>query len=226
MEIVQLEQVAAMIGDSSRVKILWSLLDGKAYTATELSVFADISRSNASMHLTKLVDADILKVSSQGRHRYYSFARVEVAHAIEAMGALVPAPLTKTSDKIKNDPIRFCRTCYDHIAGNVGVAITDQFIENGYLSLTGNSINLTESGKIFFNDFGIDTEALNRQKRKLTKTCLDWSERRFHLSGSLASAFLNKLLADDCLRRTDNSRALFITFEGKRQLFELLKIEL
>ena len=95
MDIKELERVAALIGDPSRVKILWALLDGTAYTATELSIFADLSRSNISMHLSKLTDAGILKVSCQGRHRYYSYSRMAVAYAVEAMGSLVPAPELK-----------------------------------------------------------------------------------------------------------------------------------
>jgi DNA-binding transcriptional ArsR family regulator len=226
MDIVQLEHVATLIGDPSRVKILWSLLDGKAYTATELSVFADISRPNASMHLGKLVDADILQVSRQGRHRYYSYARLEVARAVEAMGTLVRPPAAISTGGLKNDPIRYCRTCYDHIAGSVGVAITDKFVECGYICLIGDQFDLTLYGKQFFSDFGIDMEALYGKKRLLTRTCLDWSERRYHLAGSLASAFLNKLIVDNYLRRTDNSRALVVTSKGKKELFELLKIDL
>jgi DNA-binding transcriptional ArsR family regulator len=225
MDIAQLEQVATLIGDPSRVKILWSLLDGKAYTATELSVFADLSRPNASMHLSKLVDADILQVSRQGRHRYYSYARLEVAQIIEAMGTLVRPPAVVPAGKIKSDPTRYCRSCYDHIAGTVGVAITDKFIDSGYISLIEDKFDLTISGNKFFSDFGIDMETLNQKNRKLTRTCLDWSERRYHLAGSLASAFLNKLLADNYLRRIDNSRALVVTAKGKTELFELLKID-
>ncbi|MDB5006819.1 MAG: ArsR family transcriptional regulator [Mucilaginibacter sp.] len=226
MEIKQLEDVAGLIGDSSRVKILWSLLDGRAYTATELSVFADLSRQNTSMHLSKLVEANILQVSSQGRHRYYSYARIEVAQAIEAIGALVPAPGLKSPEKMKSDPLRYCRTCYDHIAGSVGVTITDQLLKFGYLTQVEDKFNLTPSGKKFFNDFGIDTGFLYKQKRKVTRPCLDWSERRFHLAGSLGAVFLEKLLANDCLRRTDHSRALVITYKGKKELFDLLDIQI
>jgi len=225
MDMKELERVAALIGDPSRVKILWALLDGRAYTATELSIFADLSRPNISMHLSKLTDAGILKVSCQGRHRYYGYSRMEVAYAIEAMGALVPAPELKKNVTLRKDPISYCRSCYDHLAGKVGVAITDQLIKKDYLKPFPDRFEITPAGIIFFERIGIDTRLFNTQKRTIAKPCLDWTERRFHLAGSLGSSLLQKLLKEDLMRRTENSRALQITFKGKKELFEQLGLE-
>jgi len=224
METKELEQVASLIGDPSRIKLLWALLDGKAYTATELAVFADLSRPNTSMHLGKLLDAGVLKVSSQGRHRYYSYSRMEIAYVIEAMGSLLPAPSGKIS-KAGHDPISYCRTCYDHLAGNIGVAITDSLLKNAYIEYLNGTFAVTGGGNEFFSNLGIDMVQLSRQKRPLVKPCLDWTERRFHLAGSLGAALLNKLIAEDLVRPITGSRALQMTFEGRKQLFMLFGLE-
>jgi len=216
----QLERIASLIGDASRMKMLWSLLDGRAYTATELSIVADASRQSTSMHLSKLVDAGLLKVNSQGRHKYYSFARQEIAYAIEAMSVLMPPP-TQVSP-VKPQPIKYCRTCYDHMAGSIGVKLLDRLVERHYLILEDDTPAITETGKKFFHDLGIDTMELLSLKRPFARACLDWSERRFHLAGSLGNVLLKKLLEEDWVRRVANSRALVITAKGKQCFLEVL----
>lgn len=225
MEMEQLERMASLIGEPSRVRMLWSLLDGKAYTATELSAIADASRQSTSMHLGKLVEAGLLKVSSQGRHKYYRFASHEAAYAIEAMSVLVPRRPLASALPVKMDPVAYCRTCYDHIAGLTGVKIADRLIELKCLSLENDAFSVTDAGKIFFDDFGIETKNLLSLKRPLAKACLDWSERRFHLAGSLGNALLKKMLADDWLRTMPNSRALSITLKGKQHFYERFGLE-
>jgi len=226
MEIEQLERIAALIGEPARIKILWALMDGTAHTATELSVIAEISPQSASMHLNKLVSADLLKVISQGRHRYYSFAREDVAYTIEAMANLIPPAGIRTVQKISNDPFRYCRSCYDHVAGKAGVAITDRILTLGYLTEIDNTYQVTGEGHVFFNDFGIDTEKLSKNKRIVARPCLDWSERRLHLGGSLGAALLNKMLDEHWVRKVQNSRTLVFTSLGKSILYERLGAEL
>ncbi|HEY4151329.1 MAG TPA: winged helix-turn-helix domain-containing protein, partial [Chitinophagaceae bacterium] len=124
----QIAHISSLVGDPVRSRILWQLLDGRAYTATELANGADTSPQNMSMHLGKLVRADLLAVESQGRHRYYRFARQEVAYAIEALANLVPGRPTAPQPEA-NTAIRYCRTCYDHLAGKIGVLITDSLVK-------------------------------------------------------------------------------------------------
>src|SRR6266487_904176 len=130
----QFEQVVSLIGDPVRAKMLWSLLDGKAYTATELAMSADISPQNASMHLNKLLQADLLRVENQGRHRYFKFSRQDVAYAIEALANLIPYQKRQTNAATTATPaIKYCRTCYDHLAGKMGVSITDSLLKQKIL---------------------------------------------------------------------------------------------
>lgn len=225
METTELEYIAALIGEPVRARMLWALLDGRAYTATELSMLADTSPQNASMHLAKLVQAELLRVSSQGRHRYYSFARDEVAYAIEALANLAPAPAAKKPLPEKASPIKHCRTCYDHLAGKTGVLITESLLTKAYLVEQDNSYKVSDSGHQWFAELDIDTAALKKQRRVLARPCLDWSERRYHLAGSLGAALLDKMLEADWLRSVKNSRAVVITGKGQQQLYRLLGIE-
>ena len=265
----QFSQLASLIGEPARAKILWNLLDGRAFTATELSLLADVSPQSASMHLNKLTQADLLKVDHQGRHRYYALASREVAYAIEALASLLPHAaqpagpngqstnnLHSTSDSIhsvtgmflstNNGHIKFCRSCYDHLAGKIGVAITDKLIHNRFIlpevglnqsadtknkkvspsRQTSPGYQLTPAGLQWFTQLGIDVAELKTQRRTFTRQCLDWSERRPHLAGSLGAALLTTLLKQGWLRKTRNSRALLVTGLGEKQLSESLGLNL
>ncbi|HEY8917304.1 MAG TPA: winged helix-turn-helix domain-containing protein [Chitinophaga sp.] len=227
METTDLENMASLIGEPVRARMLWSLLDGRAYTATELSLFADTSPQNASMHLSKLVQADLLKVSAQGRHRYYSFARDEVAYAIEALANLVPPQNTKKQKAPeKASPIKHCRTCYDHLAGKAGVMITDSLLAKQYLQEKDNTYTVSPAGQAWFAALQIDITSLQKKRRVLARPCLDWSERRYHLAGTLGAALLSKMLEADWVRSTQHSRAIVITGTGQRSMYELLGVTL
>jgi DNA-binding transcriptional ArsR family regulator len=229
MDIKDLEHMATIIGEPARAKILWSLLDGKAYTATELSHFSDTSPQGASAHLSKMVQAGLLKVDAQGRHRYYRLSSEEVAYAIEALGSLTnlkgnnnpPVPQIG-----KQDPIKYCRTCYDHLAGKVGVAIHDKLLEREYIRFDDKKYRITEEGKNWFAHFSISIEKLEQGRRALAKPCLDWSERKYHLAGSLGSALLNSFLQEDYIRRTKGSRIIIVTSKGSSRLYDLLKLDI
>ena len=218
-----LNYIAQLIGDPVRANILWTLLDGRAYTASELAAAVDTSAPNLSMHLAKLIKADLLTVEAQGRHRYYTFSRPEVAYAVEALAALVPPRHRETAEK-EDPPIRICRTCYDHLAGRVGVQVTDSLVKQKILVQVGGQFELTEKGTHWFATHGIDTTTLQRQKRHFSRTCLDWTERRPHLAGSLGAALLQKMLTAQWLRRKPNTRALTITVVGQQALYQLFKI--
>jgi DNA-binding transcriptional ArsR family regulator len=218
----EFKETAALVAEPVRATILWTLLDGRAYTATELSIATESSPSNISMHLSKLLKAGLLKVQTQGRHRYYAFSKTEVAHAIESLAALIPMISGKKklimTDEVPG--IQQCRTCYDHLAGKTGVAITDGMLRKKFIQQAGNSFELTTKGAKWFAGLDIDAEKLKEQRRSFLRPCLDWSERRYHMAGSLAAAMLDKLLADDWMRKTKHSRALIVTGKGEKLLQE------
>ena len=215
--------MAALIGDPVRANILWALLDGRAYTASELAVTVDTTPQNLSMHLAKLIKADLLTVEIQGRHRYYTFSRPEVAYAVESLAGLLPSKPKETAVK-EDPPIRACRTCYDHLAGKVGVALTEGMVKQKILDHNGKNFTPTPRGVRWFQEMGIDCEALKEQRRSFARACLDWTERRPHLAGSLGAAILQKMLDDNWVRRLPNTRAILLTPKGRKALSELLHL--
>jgi len=219
------KNTAALICEPVRATILWTLLDGKAFTATELAIAAETSASNISMHLARLVHANLLKAENHGRHRYYSFSRKEIAYTVEAIASLIPLssrPPMQVNDTIS--PVQQCRTCYDHLAGKTGVAVTDALVKQKIITTGNNSFKLTEKGKKWFLAMDIDADELQQQRRSFLRPCLDWSERRYHMAGSLAAALLDKMFQQDWVRRIKNSRAIVVTAKGQKNLYERLKI--
>lgn len=218
------KQIAGLIGEPTRALILWTLLDGKSFTATELALAADTSPQNISLHLSKLVEADLLCAQSQGRHRYYKFSRKDVAYAIEALANLIPHSATKAPGKEAHSAIKYCRTCYDHLAGNISVAITDSLLQQRIITSNHNAFEINKKGQKWFYELGIDADALKQQRRSFLRPCLDWSERRHHIAGSLASAFLDVILSADWIRKIKNSRAILITAKGEKKLYQYFKL--
>lgn len=218
---------ASLLCEPSRAKIVWNLLDGRAYTASELALVSDLSPTSVSNHLSKLLNGEIVKVDVQGRHRYYSFANSEVAYVVESMANLSNQKASTKFDKqlTKND-VKYCRTCYDHLAGKVGVLIADKLISQKIIELQDKTFVVTENGNEFFSDFGLELAELQKQRRYFAKACLDWSERKYHLAGSLGNALLEKMLELDWVRRTKNSRAIVITSVGQSGLRDKFEVEL
>ncbi|WP_046242558.1 ArsR/SmtB family transcription factor [Hymenobacter terrenus] len=216
--------LTALIGEPTRARMLLQLLDGRALTAGELACHANASPQAASGHLGKLVAAELLAVESQGRHRYYRFARPEVADALEALASLVP---TK-QQPAPTSGSRYARSCYDHLAGHVAVAITQALCQRELLTLTtAKEFTVTNAGTAWFTDLGIDAKMMQqRSRRAFARPCLDWSERRHHLGGALGAAMLTRLVALDWVRRTANSRLVVFTGEGQRQLYQILGVRL
>jgi DNA-binding transcriptional ArsR family regulator len=206
--------------------MLWNLLDGRAYTAGELALCADLSPSAASNHLHKLVQAGLLSIERQGRHRYFAFANPNIASVIEAMGAIVPAKTIVSSPAVRQPGLRYCRKCYDHLAGQVGVLLTEALLERSFLTREGTLFSVTEAGAGWVSSLGIDLASLTSSRRPLARPCLDWSERKVHLAGSLGQALLSKLLQLDWLRLTAGSRAIVVTGKGRQQLDQHLKLSL
>lgn len=223
----QFKEIAALIGDPTRAVIMWTLLDGKAFTATELAIVVNTSPQNISMHLAKLVQSDLLCVEKQGRHKYYRFSNKEIAYAIEAMANLIPhSTIPKKNIAEKHSPIKHCRTCYDHLAGKIGVALTDSLLEQKIIVDNNNVFEISHKGEKWFSDFGINVDEVKKQRRLFLKPCLDWSERRNHIAGSLATSIFDKMVSNDWLRKTNHSRAIIITGKGEKELYEYFKIVL
>ena len=219
--------IAALICEPTRAKMLWNLLDGRAYTASELSIVADISPTSASNHLSKLLEAEIVKVEIQGRHRYYSLLNSEVAYAVEGLAILANNSSTKS---IKKDPekngVKYCRTCYDHLAGFVGVKIVEAMETKGYLKKSNKMYLVSEKGWEWFLLFNISKDDFKNNRRPLTRQCLDWSERRPHLAGQLGAVFLEKMFERKWFKKVEFSRELVITTKGRQELYDLLDVTL
>jgi DNA-binding transcriptional ArsR family regulator len=217
--------IASLIGDAVRGRVLWALMDGKAYTATELAIQADTSRPNLSMHLKKLSDAGLLTVEIQGRHRYYTFSRPEIAYALEAMvNLLPPKQRVRIPHTEKTQPIAYCRHCYDHLAGRVGVQITESLVQQKLIIHREREFEVTPAGIKWFGAMGIDCEELKKQRRSFSRVCLDWTERRHHLAGSLGAALLTKMLGLHWLRPAADARVFIVTGKGQKAISELFDI--
>lgn len=220
-------ETASLLGDVSRAQILLALMDGRALTAGELAASAGVSAATASGHLARLVEGELLKVVRQGRSRYFSLAGPQVAHFVEELMALVsvgPGRYRPTGPK--DVAMRQARTCYDHLAGRLAVDFLDRMIAHERLAWSDETVVVTGEGHRFLCDFGIDLEAGGASKRPLCRTCLDWSERRPHLSGRLGSAFLDRFLALDWIARVPESRAVRITGAGRLQFRDRFDIEI
>lgn len=219
--------VASLLCEPSRAKIVWNLLDGRAYTASELALVSDLSPSSVSNHLSKLLSGNILRVDVQGRHRYYSFANCDVAYVVESLANLAneKSPI-KSNKKLINTGVKYCRTCYDHLAGYVGVTITEAMVEQGYLIRSENIYLVTKKGWDWFLQFGISEVDFKKSRRPLTRQCLDWSERRPHLAGHLGAVLLKKMLENNWLKKVKFSREIVITSKGLQSLNDLLGIVL
>jgi DNA-binding transcriptional ArsR family regulator len=210
-------EVAALIGDAARANILSALMGGRALTAGELARHAGVSAQTTSGHLARLLEAELITVEKQGRHRYFRLASSEIAHAMEALMAVAAeGPKRYRPTGPKDEALRTARTCYDHMAGRLGVALADSLCEHGHIVLSDGLGAVTDEGQQFFREFGIDLETAARSKRPFCRTCLDWSERRPHLAGHVGAALFSRSLDLAWITRIPESRALKITNAGQR----------
>ncbi|OEZ89236.1 helix-turn-helix domain protein [Janthinobacterium sp. HH106] len=218
-----LAQLAGAIAEPARARMLCSLLDGHARTATELSTLAEVGASTASAHLARLRDDGLLSMLAQGKHRYYRLASTEVARALEALLVVAGVPATPFTPSTP-DRLRHARTCYDHMAGTVAVAMHDQLHAQGWLLDDDGEGEycLSEAGAAGMAALGIDVPQLQRQRRRFACACLDWSERRAHLGGALGAALLQLALRRRWAERELDSRALRLTPDGERRLLAAL----
>jgi DNA-binding transcriptional ArsR family regulator len=212
--------VAAAIGEPARARMLYCLLDGHARTSTELAIIGEVSPSTASVHLARLKDQRLVKVLSQGKHRYYSLEGESVARALEAL--LVVAGGTRQKFVPGAPPhLRSARTCYDHMAGHLAVSLRDRFEKLNWLapgSTEEDGYDLTDKGVKALAALGIDIEAARAARRRFAYACVDWSERRPHIGGALGCAILRTALKNEWIIQNFDSRALSLTALGRRQM--------
>jgi DNA-binding transcriptional ArsR family regulator len=212
--------IAASIGEPARARMLYCLLDGHARTSTELGIVAEVSASTASVHLARLKDHQLVKVFAQGKHRYYSLRDADVAQALKALSVVAGG---SAAGFVPNTPSRLhsARTCYDHMAGEVAVALHDQMREQGWLERTtpgDNLYELSKTGMEALSRLGIDFASLRLMRRRFAYACLDWSERRPHIGGALGAALLKLALKKKWVTQESYGRGLKVTERGRRDM--------
>jgi DNA-binding transcriptional ArsR family regulator len=214
-------RIAGLVGDPARAEILTALMTGQALTATELVGVAGLTKQTVSGHLAKLVDAQLLAVEHQGRHRYFRLADPDVAHLLESlMGIAFRSGAVRVRSSPREPALRKARVCYDHLAGDLGVAAMDSLVERRMLRVADGRPELTRRGREFCAELGIALEPLSRQKRPLCRTCLDWSVRRPHLAGALGAAILARCFELGWARRAAGSRVVQFSPAGERAFRE------
>ena len=214
--------VAALAGDPARANMLAALLTGTALTATELAAEAGVTAQTASSHLAKLEAGGLIAGVRQGRHRYFRLAGRDVADMLETMmGVAARAGHMRTRPGPADPALRRARVCYDHLAGEMGVALFDGLAGTGRIALHGDECRLTRKGKTFAGSFGIDLESLAAERRPTCKPCLDWSMRKSHLAGALGAAILARIYDLGWARRQRGTRAVIFTSTGEVKLARL-----
>ena len=214
--------IAALIGDHARAEVLTALMADRALTATELAELAGVTKQTISAHLAKLVDAGLVAVESQGRHRYFRLADPDVAQLLESlMGVAFRTGAVRIRASPREPALRKARVCYDHLAGEEGVRIYENLLKRQALLLGAHGPELTAPGQRLFQKLDIDTDALSRQKRAVCRACLDWSERRHHLAGALGAALLSRLVDLGWAKRARDSRVVLLSANGLRTLHNM-----
>ncbi len=221
-------RIAGAIGELARARMLFCLMDGHARTSTELAVVADVSTSTASAHLNRLKTERLVKVLTQGKHRFYSLEGPKVARVLEGLSVLVDQPRRKF---VPNTPtrLRAARVCYDHLAGHLGVLLHDRFKELKWLSHAANgaedAYELTAEGAKALVALNVNVDEMQKSRRRFAYACLDWSERRPHIGGALGSALLETAIKRRWVTKDLDSRAIRVTNAGRRELMSRFDLE-
>lgn len=220
-------QIASLAGEPARANMLHGLLDGRALTATELAQLSGVTPQTASGHLAKLVDANLIEVLKQGRHRYFRLASPAVAHMMEAImevASLGPEAGRQISTGPRDKALREARTCYNHMAGRLSVDIAETLTRRGFIQLGPEAGLITEAGLRFFCEIGMPLKSGSEHTPHLCRACLDWSERRLHIAGALGTHLLDHCVEKQWVRRSKASRVLTITPSGHRVFREVFGI--
>jgi len=229
----QIAQTAAAVGEPARAAMLAALMDGRALNATELAEIAGVTRQTASFHLNHLLSLRLVKVEKQGRHRYHRLANGDVARMLEGLMQLAAGRAGSDAARVlsvgpRDEAMRAARTCYDHLAGRLGVAITDALVANGAVELDDDAGLLTDAGVTLLDRIGIalpgGAAGGRKPTRPLCRPCLDWSERRPHLAGQLGAAICAHCFERGWVRRVRGSRAVEITPKGRSAIREVFHV--
>lgn len=227
----QIANIGLVVGEPARAAMLVALMDGRALTAGELARAAGVTPQTASSHLARLTEAALLKAEKQGRHRYHRLAAPEIARMLEGImqiASKTEAPARRIATGPRDAAMRRARTCYDHLAGRLGVAISDALIDRGAVELGDEAGLLSDRGVAFLDDIGVDLAAMTSGRRVAARAfcrpCLDWSERRPHLAGRVGAAICGHFFDRKFIRRIDDSRALTVTRKGEQALRDMFGI--
>jgi len=218
----RIAEIGALVGEPARAAMLGALMDGRALTATELAHLSRITPQTASTHLARLTAAGLLAVAKQGRHRYHRLATPAVARMLEGIMQIAAVELPQPARPIVVGPrdaaMRLARSCYDHLAGRLGVAIAESLVDRQAIEFEDDGGQLTRRGERFLADLGIAVAEpkAGRQTRPLCRPCLDWSERRVHVAGRVGAAICSHSLSEDWVRRLADTRALALTPKGRQ----------
>jgi DNA-binding transcriptional ArsR family regulator len=208
--------VAAVLADPTRAAIVMALLDGRAWAAGELARAGRVSPSAASNHLTKLAECNLVRVERQGRHRYYSLADPDLAQAVETLAALAPAaPVRSLRDSEAAKAVRAARMCYRHLAGALGVALSQALVERAALATVDGGYLVTAEGECWLEQLGVESAALQKRGQIFAPSHIDWSERRHHVGGVLGAALAQRFFDLGWMRRVPSSRAVRLTATGR-----------
>jgi DNA-binding transcriptional ArsR family regulator len=219
-------EAASLIGDPARANMLAALLGGRAMTATELGITAGVAPSTASGHLAKLLDGKLVSVVPAGRHRYFRLASPAVARVLEELMVLAgDGPPRHRPRSRCEDAMARARTCYDHLAGKLGVALADSLAAEDYIVLTEEGGLLTDSGRAFLGGIGVELDR-EKSRRAFCRPCLDWSERRWHIGGAVGAALADRCFALGWTERREDSRAIRISAAGERAFGEMFGVRL
>ena len=217
--------IAALIGDPARANMLTALMSGKALTVSELAEEAGVTIQTASSHLSKLGEGGLLRPRKQGRHKYFALASDDVAHVLEGlMGLAAGSGYLRKRTGPRDAELRQARVCYNHLAGDMGTQMFDSLVAQGHLVLDGEELKLTDTGAAFASGFEIDVEDLRKARAPVCRECLDWSERRSHLAGSLGRAFLSRFEELAWAKRDQKTRVVTFSRNGAVSFNEMFPL--
>lgn len=217
-------RIAALLGDTARADALTALMTDRALTATELADIAGVTKQTMSAHLSKLREASLISVEQQGRHRYFRLADADVGELLESlMGVAFRTGAVRLLSSPREPALRKARVCYDHLAGELGVLAYESMIRDDLLEMSAQGLVPSAAGVRWFENTGIDVQAASRQRRTYCRPCMDWSERRYHLAGSLGAALLSRIGELGWAKRDKASRVVRFTPAGERRFRELIR---
>jgi DNA-binding transcriptional ArsR family regulator len=221
-----LATLSGQLADPTRAAMVLNLMDGSSQPTGELQLAANVSPSSASIHLSKLVNANVLSVVKRGRLKYYRISSAAVAHAIEALTVIAsPGAAVRQVARSSINPFSFARTCYDHLAGKLGVEVVSALQGKKIIRPAGKAFDVTDAGYEWLRDFGLDCDVLREERRLFATQCLDFTERRYHLGGALGAAFLSRMIQLEWLASSRLPRSVRLTMKGRVELGKRLNLE-